>query len=170
MLLSGGVGLGLAGQPSAALDQHLAAGPGPMVAWPSPALLATADDGRSWRRSLSGATGLWGIDFADQVHGWAVGVEQLYRTKDGGATWSRAGEPGPGGKRALVRVAFADAHHGVGLQGVAFSDPAHGLLVIADGDLGPRRSPQMATDVWSTADGGGSWQLRYRGPPSPLTR
>jgi photosystem II stability/assembly factor-like uncharacterized protein len=114
-LVSSQVGFSLAGQPANRLDDQLAAGPGAMLAWPSPAVMGTANGGRSWRRLLSISAGFWGIDFVDTTHGWAVGVTALYRTVDRGKRWRRASEPGASGGRALVRVAFSGVDHGFGL-------------------------------------------------------
>jgi hypothetical protein len=108
-------GFALAGQPVNHLDGQLAAGPGAMLAWPSPAVLGTVDGGRSWKSLLSVSAGFWGIDFVDASHGWAVGVAGLYRTVDGGKRWQRASEPGAGGGRVLVRVAFTGVGTGFGL-------------------------------------------------------
>jgi hypothetical protein len=114
--VSSRAGFRLAGQVVNSLDAHLSAGPsGLLLAWPSPAMLATLDGGRRWRTSLSVTDGLWGIDFIDPARAWAVGVTALYRTVDGGGRWHRVAEPGAGGGHALVRVAFTGVNTGFGL-------------------------------------------------------
>jgi photosystem II stability/assembly factor-like uncharacterized protein len=164
------VGFSLAAQPVNVLDGRLSAGRVAQLAWPSPAMLATADGGRGWRRALAVPAGLWGIDFVDARHGWAVGVTALYRTIDGGRRWRRAAEAGAGGRGALVRVAFTGASTGFGLttqgrvvktddggaswlggglarRAGALCVQSHHALTVADQDGG----------IWHTGNGGISW-------------
>jgi photosystem II stability/assembly factor-like uncharacterized protein len=160
------VGFALSGEPQNIIDGQLSAGPGPILAWPSPTLLVTRDGGRSFTPSLTAAGGFWGLDFSDAQHGWAVGVTALYRTVDGGIRWMRAHEP----RTPLLRVAFADSTSGFGLtlngrlvtttdggaswtsttwsgRGSALCMPTLGEALVADQSGG----------IWRTRDGGATW-------------
>jgi photosystem II stability/assembly factor-like uncharacterized protein len=90
---------------------------------------------------------LYGIDFVDDVHGWAVGGEgrdnekdAAIRTTDGGATWAHMNIPGA--RR---------------LQAVSFVDRTTGWVV---GDFG---------QLYRTRDGGGSWTPLEPGTTIRLT-
>jgi photosystem II stability/assembly factor-like uncharacterized protein len=84
-----------------------------------PIILATSDGGATWREQRSGATRtLYGVAFADQWHGWAVGRDgTLAGTDDGGKTWRE------------------DSATGSDLWGVALGDADHGLAVGSGGTL-----------------------------------
>jgi photosystem II stability/assembly factor-like uncharacterized protein len=102
-------------------------------------LLSTADGGQTFQRgtSVPGTTSAGGsaaptdIDFLDATHGFAVtsspGGGQLYRTADGGGSWTSAG------------------HTGGGLNAVRFVTPSVGYAVGNGGAF------------LKTIDGGGSW-------------
>jgi hypothetical protein len=172
------VGFALSGEPDAEIDDNLSAGPdASSVAWPSPAVLASRDSGRSFTPSLSARDGFWGLDFADPEHGWAVGVTALYRTVDGGSRWLLAGEP----SQPLVRVAFADARTGFGLtangrvvtttdggnqwrqtewrgRGAAICSPApEEAIVAAQGEWRRSGADSGGGALWVTEDAGGHW-------------
>lgn len=112
----------------------------------------TTDSAKHWHEQLTRQGNLIGfgpelVQFFDQSHGF-VRVASLpdivYRTADGGAHWSSAGLPGPGG--------------GV----LAFSDPSNGWLLLSLG------SPtDQAANLYRTSDGGSSW-LRLPDPPSDV--
>jgi photosystem II stability/assembly factor-like uncharacterized protein len=113
---------------------------------------------------------LWGIDFVDARHGWAVGVTALYRTIDGGRRWRRAAEAGAGGRGALVRVAFTGASTGFGLttQGRVVKTDDGGASWLGGGLA--RRAGALCVQsrhaltvadqdggIWHTGNGGISW-------------
>lgn len=112
------------------VDESLAAGPGAQVAKPGSSVSATVDGGRTWRTILRVSTGVWGVDLVSPRVGYAVGVTGLYRTEDGGATWTSLREPTP---HPLVWTQFTSADQGYGLT-------TKGVMV-------------------TTTDGGRSWQL-----------
>ena len=83
-------------------------------------ILATADEGKTWKAQSSGAPGgsesgptLHAVAFPDAAHGWAVGYDGvrecgvILTTVDGGATWLRTT-----GRGGLFALAFPDATHG----------------------------------------------------------
>ncbi|MCD6024826.1 MAG: hypothetical protein K0Q91_1742 [Fibrobacteria bacterium] len=56
-------------------------------------MLRTADGGASWeRRQLPTTRALTSVDFVDTQHGWAGGSGVLFRTVDGGTTWTLLSE------------------------------------------------------------------------------
>ena len=121
---------------------------------------------------------LWDVDFADALHGWAVGQTNagpsILVTSDGGATW-RFQETTAG---TLLAVDFLDSQEGwaVGsfgttvhttdggatwttgslgtgeeIRGVSFSDAAHGVALGWD-------------KVYRTSDGGLTWTSQDASP------
>jgi len=113
------------------------------------AYLRTVDGGRSWQR-LRLPKGTAGIQFVDALHGYAVGGSyrtrcngSLWRTKNGGHTWTRVMcVPVP-----LAAVQFLDARHGFVAGGwvAVFEAKPSGI-------------------VYATSDGGATWQRRYLNP------
>ena len=56
--------------------------------WPS-VILCTADGGQTWTFQYPNTwTPIAAITFSDASHGWAVGRNEVYRTTDGGASWT----------------------------------------------------------------------------------
>jgi photosystem II stability/assembly factor-like uncharacterized protein len=60
--------------------------------WSDPApdsVLCTTDGGATWTPTPSQPGGDWlgDLEFSDAAHGWAAGVDTVWRTADGGATW-----------------------------------------------------------------------------------
>jgi photosystem II stability/assembly factor-like uncharacterized protein len=51
-------------------------------------LFATADGGQTWRKAADLAPGLVDLTFFDSTNGWALGVGQIWRTRDSGASWT----------------------------------------------------------------------------------
>jgi photosystem II stability/assembly factor-like uncharacterized protein len=107
----------------------------------------SADHGHSWRAASIPANNKGGvravtIDFVDAAHGWidvATGSEEsdradLFRTTDGGETWTALQLPGGRG----ARISFADASNGVAIAG--------------------------PSSVYFTSDGGAHWRLAFTAP------
>lgn len=107
------------------------------------AVLHTTNAGRSWTQQLTGPDGDLGeyAQFFDRLHGVLVllGPQAvMYRTQDGGRTWSRDDLQEIGGN--VISAEFLDAQHGW-------------LLVPAQPDL--RGMPREA--LYRTSDGGTTW-------------
>lgn len=110
-------------------------------------VFSTENGGESWE-SFTGPAYTTAWRFHDALHGIAVGGREedskvynlIYRTEDGGSTWStvynEATEP-----------------YGV-LLNVAFSDALHGVAGCSSGK------------ILYTADGGASWQVQQTGLPA----
>ncbi|HYD46806.1 MAG TPA: YCF48-related protein [Terriglobales bacterium] len=132
----------------------------------------SADDGASWTPQPSASTEhIFGIAFADDKVGWAVGRNgTISATVDGGATWKRQTTPK---ERHLFHVVALDTRRAAAigdwgtilitadggetwqdraltrdviLNGQAWVDPDHGWIV---GELGA---------VFATEDGGATWK------------
>jgi len=118
------------------------------------AVLRSNDGGRTFTMIFAAApnAGLSGITFLDATVGWAVGVDTILHTEDGGASWRPQQDALPPQARATpsdfvpehyVTGAFVDAHHGV----VAGGGPVH----VAEFG-GP-------SQIVVTDDGGDTWTL-----------
>ncbi len=54
-------------------------------------LLHTSDGGKNWEHASVPANRIFDrVAFSDSKHGWLLGVNRVYRTGDGGATWTTA--------------------------------------------------------------------------------
>ncbi len=155
------------------------------------ALLWTDDAGERWTSIGSPAWmdgTLLDITFYDAEHGWAAvlpaqgGALNLWRTADGGKTWTAGSLPETdtsGVKNAILE--FADAQSGwVSVQypsGAAFSRgalyltqdggetwqwlelPAAGRVRFTDAQHGWLAGGVSGSELYATADGGQTWQL-----------
>lgn len=101
-------------------------------------ILKTTDGGRTWVTQNSGTTGqLWGVDFVDNLTGYAVGGEFvgtkprgiILRTTDGGATWNSQTNPAT---EYLTSVSFpvdANTGYAVGMTGIILKTVDGGVWV-----------------------------------------
>ncbi len=162
-------------------------------------LLVTSDLGRHWRDitppTFSSGIAITDVDFVDPMHGWAMGYScnaqsrnAIWRTVDGGVTWSSLGVPpvscadasghsldlltatsgwmaswDRGSAGALVSTA-AEASWSRGPRlpvpgDISFISPKVGFLV------GFPESPKL----YRTTDAGVSWHLLHLGLPSTGT-
>lgn len=120
-------------------------------------IIATEDGGRSWRVLQADMPAALPGEFAFAAsgqclvsaggkHAWfatgGASVARVFRTDDGGRTWSVATTPVRSGPSA-------------GIFALAFRDPNHGFAI--GGDF---LTPTSAPDALAlTADGGATWQL-----------
>jgi photosystem II stability/assembly factor-like uncharacterized protein len=124
-------------------------------------ILHTSDGGATWtRQSISTSDELRDLFFLDHQLGWAVSIEtthydwlgwadnwigSVWHTSDGGQTWSKQASP-------------ADASI---LNGITFVDEnlgwAAGIRYIGD----EYSSPEHRATIYTTSDGGESWQQQY---------
>lgn len=65
----------------------------PYLKW-TPVLLTTTDGGLTWK-TINACPSLHGIAFVDDKRGWGIGLDDIFRTTDGGETWTiqRYGDP-----------------------------------------------------------------------------
>ncbi len=128
----------------------------------SPVMLSTADAGATWAQRRVPQAAMTEFSFIDPSNGWMVGIAQLaksyetivYRTADGGQTWSPLGKPGfataasnPNVYFPIVSVQFVNANDGFVVLGAEAQQ---------NGQLDPS-APQL--QVLSTADGGLTWNV-----------
>jgi len=122
----------------------------------------TSDGGQSWVRQTlpESASLLNGVDFADERHGFAVGIKRVgqdgsgpqhsavvYRTIDGGQTWAEAYDPGLA--MTLTGIEFVDAVNGWAV-GFITNSGIEGGSVIHTSDGG---------ETWERQDAGGFGRL-----------
>src|SRR5205085_8257280 len=77
--------------------------------------------------TLASGVGAHGIDFIDPAHGWAAGAAGfVYRTSDGGTTWTASWT---GTRATLLAVDFVDSQYGwaVGAEATVVSTHDGGL-------------------------------------------
>ena len=126
-------------------------------------IMATSDGGAHWSLQLAGTRdSLNDISFVNARQGWAAGSQGLlYRTADGGTTWT----PVPM-DRALEfgAVCFADAEHGWMVV-----HPHWDLGAAAAGDTGAEWSLLRQLVLLATSDGGQTWTAvsSAHGIPAP---
>ena len=113
------VGVGAVGPQGVGWYQAAAAGGGEL--WAVAATLSSSGSGSDYRlwvesagawqdRGPIPATSLTSVAVAGPGVGWAVGVNQLFRTEDGGGTWIAVpGAPAPGTVRETLAVLGRDA-------------------------------------------------------------
>lgn len=115
------------------------------------AILRSIDGGVTWSSTFDSAN-LAGVTFADPLHGWAVGVGDIFNADDGGVSWhsQRAGIPREvfGRGDGILDSFFLDA---------AFLDHFRGVVVGG----GPAHFIRLGgpSQILVTADGGVTWVL-----------
>ncbi|HEX2119064.1 MAG TPA: YCF48-related protein, partial [Acidimicrobiales bacterium] len=99
---------------------------------------------------------LFGVSFADSLHGHAVGAyHSIFGTADGGQTWARKDNPLPTRNPRTATAGVVDPRDQA-LISVSFPDPGHGFAVATD------------DAVLATSDGGTTWALRPTPRPASL--
>jgi hypothetical protein len=109
--------------------------------------LGTSDGGRTWTAlgaigapiTLEQPSGVTEVRFADELHGWAFDPA-LWRTGDGGLTWTK--ERTPGGRAVLALAADAQVAYAV-VSGCRFGQPLSNCT--------------HPTTLWRAAPGQSSW-------------
>jgi len=147
-------------------------------------ILKSTTSGRSWKQQSSHVMkDLFGVDFVDSTHGWAVGGNTgsggavVLKTTDGGTTWtSIAGLPLPGTVKPLS-VDFVDRSLGwIGCSdGSVYKSTDHGntwvkltvpltapvtslkFISSKTGWVCGRGDFEIGGDILKTTDGGTSW-------------
>jgi photosystem II stability/assembly factor-like uncharacterized protein len=111
------------------------------------AVWRTSDGGSTWRsttlRASAAAPEVSSFDFVDAAHGFLftaleslLGAGELYRTGDGGVTWTKASIP-------------------LGSRGVSFVTASHGFTAAGGG----------VERLYESTDAGTSWRERHLAPP-----
>lgn len=65
-------------------------------------LLATHDGGRTWDPTLAAAGPIAVVLFVDSSHGWVLGKQSVWRTRNAGQTWSKALINGDSGNASIT--------------------------------------------------------------------
>lgn len=149
-------------------------------------ILATSDGGATWSAQDRGSLNLTSVDFVSRDAGWAVGLDALLATTDGGRHWAALREPCLPIRSVhfvSARTGFAVAG-GSNLSGDGSLAPQSGGVVLRTANGGITwqrlRAPANAQSVcfsgsdsgwlgaagrlYSSMNGGRSWQLRAAGP------
>jgi photosystem II stability/assembly factor-like uncharacterized protein len=114
-------------------------------------VVATTDGGKSWsQRSSDPITFIpSALTFADEMHGWIVGVGgNILATRDGGITWTPQASGTTG---SLEDVVFVDPVHGWAVGGQVTDD------ALSDAGI-----------MLSTQDGGTTWTTQATGSRATL--
>ena len=138
----------------------------------SKAMLSTADGGATWAQHAVPAAAMTYFSFIDPNDGWMVGIEQLprsydtviYRTTDGGQSWSQVGKPGFATSTSSPNLYFP-------IQALQFVDANTGFVMLgaeagAQGSQGVTDPTAPQLQLLSTSDGGRSWTAVVRQIPA----
>lgn len=136
----------------------------------SEVMLATSDGGASWTQHKVPAGALQQFSFTDANHGWLVSIEQkptsydtaVYRTTDGGASWSLLGRPGFATSTSIKNAFYP-------ISSVQFIDANAGFVLLGPlaGTQGPAADPSAPQlQLLGTQDGGRSWTVVLKQVPS----
>lgn len=129
------------------------------------AIFSTKDGGQTWQRVLDPQTGAQlmschktGLLFISNSNGWLVGDCPglmpglfLYRTQDGGHTWTSVSLPAPDGQPANF---FEQTNYGCGIRELAFGSPRTLLLPVTCTHY--QDNTGLAW-LYSSTDNGQSW-------------
>jgi photosystem II stability/assembly factor-like uncharacterized protein len=118
-----------------------------VILGPQAAIYQTSDGGSTWSRHVPPGGGyIWSADFIDSRHGWLLAQgstegEVLFRTVDGGVTWTALGNP------------------------VLYSDWAY-RVVFANASDGWLYSHSIEPYAYKSSDGGATWgRVALPAPP-----
>lgn len=128
-------------------------------------LMHTTDGGFHWT-ALKLPPDMWNLFFLDQQHGWAWGgietssAGSLYKTVDGGATWSR-NTTTSWGMQTTTEPGSSSSLRSFDLT---FQTPQRGWITLTTDTYGQADSSQAF--LYLTTDGGETWQLQSLPEPT----
>ena len=100
----------------------------------------TTEAGHNWRKLPGSPQGAFRVHFADEKHGWAVGMKKsLFETVDGGARW----KPVPAASEPATRPEYT------AYSWIAFASPLNGI--VAGWSMPPQRGDAKLPD-WVEPD------------------
>ena len=130
----------------------------------------TTDGGATWTTAFTAPSpNLRGLEFVNDTDGWVVGSSTIYRTRDGGQTWSPLTETSPN----LASIDFVSATTGWGLtnSGTLYASSDGGESWTEVDTNGPSFAACLVdvSDGWilngqgieATSNGGDSWTNQY---------
>jgi photosystem II stability/assembly factor-like uncharacterized protein len=138
----------------------------------SPVMLSTADGGKTWAQLKVPTAASTYFSFIDPSDGWMVGIEQLpksydtvvYRTTDGGRSWSLVSRQGFATSTARPNLYFP-------IRAVQFVDASTGFVTLG-AEAGAQGSPVVSDpgapqlQVLMTGDGGRTWSTVVKQVPA----
>jgi photosystem II stability/assembly factor-like uncharacterized protein len=132
-------------------------------------MLATADGGATWSQRQVPQAATTDFSFVDSNHGWMVGIAQLpnryetvvYRTTDGGQSWSLVGKPGFTSVGTNPKAYFP-------ISGVRFLTGTTGFVVLGvEAGINGQTDPGAPTlQILKTGDGGRTWNVVLKQVPA----
>jgi photosystem II stability/assembly factor-like uncharacterized protein len=135
----------------------------------SPVMLTTADGGATWTQRHVPQAAMTGFSFADPSRGWMVGIAQLpnsyetvvYRTVDGGQSWSLVGKPGFATVASNPKAYFP-------ISGVQFLNDTTGFVTLGAeaGTNGQTDPGAPILQILKTGDGGRTWNTVLKQVPA----
>ncbi len=150
-------------------------------------VLKTTDGGFSWtsygpivqQGASDRKTGVYDVCFVDAEHGWIAADTMVYRTNDGGVTWSETGAwtvSTSGSYMTYQDIDFVDANNGWFLGNYWMFHTTDGGSTVTTQALPADMAPYMLDAISSahalayayytpgyaaTSDGGATWHARY---------
>jgi photosystem II stability/assembly factor-like uncharacterized protein len=135
----------------------------------SPVMLTTADGGSTWSQRRVPQAALTAFSFTNPDHGWMVGIAQLpttyetvvYRTTDGGQSWTLVGKPG-------FTVVGSNPNAYFPITGVQFVNQSVGFafLGVEAGHNGQTDPTAPTLQILKTNDAGRTWNVVLKQMPA----
>ena len=94
---------------------------------PNGQIVATVDGGKTWMVQHKGTMAIIGVQFIDDMHGWALAEKGVLRTMDGGGSWE------PVSDQAFTTVQFVNSLTGWGIRSESYTPAPRQLVKTEDG-------------------------------------
>lgn len=117
-------------------------------------ILHTTDGGQTWKRQEVPTVAEWArtildISFVNAKNGWAVAMDGVFATKDGGETWKLIRKH----ERKEEKVQIRDE-----MESIYFVNENEGWIGGSTSEIDARGKAKMFCSIYHTADGGSSWK------------
>lgn len=95
------------------------------------------------------------LNVVDEMHGWAAGGSDLYKTADGGKTWVKVSLEAPPASK---------------VASISFVNPSRGWVILQNEAADVSAYKENHFRLVQTDDGGATWGVRYEGGESEARR